>query len=268
MKHIALLTLFLVPLNLHLPGLPLSEDAVSQTELNQDPSADLYKDVQKLDLKAGMHPPKVIHSESAAMTQEAREKNIGGRCLVSLVVDAEGAPKDIHLIRCTNAVFEESSLRSIAGYKFKPATTADRRPTAVRISFETNYLGSGGVEFSNRIRYTLSPPPGWSVAGKDSNGIYPFSNAITPPAITKFSDQGYGKLAFGAEGSSPCEVVLTIDAQGKAADPAVARCDRPILEKSVVASLLASHYEAGSLNGNSIPVRALVHIEYGDSADH
>jgi len=43
----------------------------------------------------------------------------------------------------------------------------------------------------------------------------------------------------------------------------VTNCVRPALEKPAIESLLKSKYKPGMVNGNAVPMRASIHLEYG-----
>jgi len=43
-----------------------------------------------------------------------------GHCDVRFNVSAEGAPYDIKVTRCTQSLFERSTLRSVAKWKYRP----------------------------------------------------------------------------------------------------------------------------------------------------
>lgn len=73
--------------------------------------------------------------------------------------------------------------------------------------------------------------------------------------------------SYLALAGAACEIVLTVDANGKASDPAIFHCATQALQTAAVDSLLASEFEPGMANGAKVPVRALVHLECGDSAD-
>jgi hypothetical protein len=82
--------------------------------------------------------------------------------------------------------------------------------------------------------------------------------------LTKFSDEGYGNAAFIFAGNSPCDIVLTIDAKGNPSNAVVTQCEKPMLEKPAIDSLLKSKYKPGSINGKAVAIRASIHLEYGD----
>jgi hypothetical protein len=234
------------------------------TSAAQDPAEDGDQSVQKLDLKAGMHPPKATYQPEAEYSPEARQKRIDGKCLISMVVDTNGLPQNVHVIRCSDQLFAQPSLASTTKYKFRPATKADGNPVAVTILIEVDFRIDGAREVADPIRSGFATPPGVTSSAHDTNGIYPLTKIETAPTFVMYKDQGYGGLAFSAEGRSVCEVILTIDAKGKPSNPDVYHCDRDGLAAPAIKSLLASKYKPALKNGEPVPVRALVHLEYGN----
>jgi len=220
--------------------------------------------VQKLDLKAGMHPPKAIFQPQAEYSPEARKKLIDGKCLISMIVDARGLPQDVHVVRCSDSVFAQPSLASTSKYRFLPATTSAGEPVAVIIYVEVDFRIDGAREIVDPVRYAMASPPDVTSPAPDAKGVYPLTKTMTIPAIARFNDKGYGTMAFTMEGKSPCDIALTIDAKGRPSDPAVVHCEHDGLEGPATKSLMASRYKPGLLNGNPVPIRVLLHIEYGD----
>ena len=232
-------------------------------------------------------PPKLLghltHIEGN-YPDDARIKNIDGMCLVSVTLDTQGDPQDPRIIHCTDPSFEDSSLNAAKQYRFTPATTQDGRPVAVTVLMGFPYhligspiellmidfhlerylvKGSIGHEIGTQIHYGFIPQRG-GASNPDSNGVYPFTRSVTGPRVAKFSDEKYGRIAFVHEGNSICDVVLTIDLKGKASDPQVTHCERPELEKPAIDSLLKSQYTPGFVHGKAVPMRASMHLEYGD----
>jgi TonB family protein len=209
----------------------------------------------------GINPPKMLNNVDAKFSEEARAKKISGRCLASLIVDAQGNPQNIKIFRCTDSSFEKSSLDAAAKYKFKPATTQDGTPLPVTIRIEIEYHWNGGNPVTP-ILYGFSSPPGTLSAEPDANGVYQFTKLFTPPTLTEFSDEGYGPIAFSAKDNGTCDIVVTISAKGKPSDPQVTHCAWQSLEKPAVKSLLKSNYKPGKVNGKAAPMRVSIHLEY------
>ena len=222
-------------------------------------------------------PPEALNSVEAEYPADARLHHVNGLCNVRIVVDVQGNPQDAHIIHCTDSAFEQNSLSAVKQYRFKPASTQDGKPVPVMIHVQISYhltkypferhLSKGhiGPEISAPIQCSFIPQQdGASVP--DSDGVYPLTRSVTGPRVIKFSDEGYGHMAFDYEGNSPCDIVLTISAKGKATDPQVTRCERPELKKPAIESLLKSQYKPGMVKGKAVPMRVSVHLEYGGDA--
>jgi TonB family protein len=241
-------------------------------------------------------PPVLIRGYRADYPADAGFKEIDGLCLMSLVVSAQGDPENIHIIHCTDSSFEETSLDAAQQYAFKPAATQEGKPVPVQVSFVFRYhsvkyslslhliidwpvvpdkrlildrhlsKAEANSAMSMPTHYGFVPQRG-GASNPDADGVYPFTRDVTDPRVMKFSDEGYGNMAFTHEGNSSCDVAVTINAKGKASDPKVTHCERPELEKPAVESFLKSNYRPGFVHGKEVPMRALMHLDYGDMQD-
>jgi TonB family protein len=231
------------------------------------PPTDMPVPVDQLAQKK-INPPKPLNNVDARFSDEARRKKINGRCMISLTVDVNGMPQNIKVDRCTDPSFEASSLDAVEQYRFKPATTQEGKPVPVRVDVEINYRLYGGVFKHSKvgqtqISCTFKTPPGIKSSEPDADGVYPFTETVTSPTLTKFSDEGYGDEAFRIDGKGACDILLTISAKGIASDPQLIHCERHVIEKPAIQSLLNSKYKPGSMNGRAVPIRASIHLEYG-----
>ncbi|MDR3750528.1 MAG: energy transducer TonB [Terracidiphilus sp.] len=239
-------------------------------------------------------PPKLTYGELLDYPVEAEFQQMDGLCLLSMIVDIQGNPQDIRIIHCTDPSFEGTSLNAATHARFKPATTDDEKPVPVKLRFMHQYhfieyslslhmlidwpvvpdkrlaldphmsKSETNHAFSRPIHYGFVPQQD-GPAAPDSDGVYTQTRNVTGPRVTKFSDEGYGRLAFGREGESDCDVMLTISAKGKASDPTVIHCESPELEKVALASLLRSGYKPGFVRGKEVPMRGLIRLNYGDT---
>jgi len=83
--------------------------------------------------------PVVIHEVEAEFSDEARRAKYQGVCLISLVVDAQGNPQDIHVARALGMGLDEKAIEAIRQYKFKPAMKDGKTPVPVPITIEVNF---------------------------------------------------------------------------------------------------------------------------------
>jgi TonB family protein len=192
----------------------------------------------------------------------ARNKNLTGLCVISIVVDIKGKPQNLQMVRCTDDVFAESAIRAVADYRFKPATASDGSPMMAKMTIEVKYSRTGGHGSIERVTYSLHTPPGAGPAEPDANGVYPLVGGVEPPKMISFNYKGFGMLAFAHFGKGVCDIVLTINSNGKPSAPSILQCDNPALEKPAISSLLESRYKPGQMNEKTVAVRVLVHLAF------
>ena len=88
----------------------------------------------------GVSKPEVIYSVDAEFSDEARRAKYEGTVIVSLIVDAQGNPQNIHVARSLGMGLDEKAVEAVRQYKFKPAILASTgKPVPVPISFEVRF---------------------------------------------------------------------------------------------------------------------------------
>ena len=172
-------------------------------------------------------------------------------------------PQEIKVARCTDGLFAPKSLEAVKKYRFKPATDANGQPVEAAIKVAVHFMVIGGHGADVQVSYAMRTPPGVISAEPDSSGVYPLIGSIEAPRLIKFIDDGYGMDAFWAPANGSCDVVLEVDANGKPSNAKITQCERPILEKTAMQSLLESHYKPGRMNGTPVPVLVSIHLEFG-----
>lgn len=71
-------------------------------------------------------------------SDEARQKNLMGVVFVSLIVDAKGAPQNVHVTRGVGMGLDENAVKAVKKYRFKPAMQ-NGKPVAVYLNIEVNF---------------------------------------------------------------------------------------------------------------------------------
>ena len=87
----------------------------------------------------GVSAPVPIYQPEAEFSDEARRAKYQGVCIVSLIVDAQGNPQNVHVVRPLGMGLDEKALEAVRKYKFKPALKDGRTPVPVMISIEVNF---------------------------------------------------------------------------------------------------------------------------------
>jgi TonB family protein len=83
-------------------------------------------------------PPVPINTPAAEFSEEARQRGIQGVCLISLIVDAQGLPRDPQVMRSIGYGLDANALEAVKAYRFRPATK-DGQPVPVRMSVEVRF---------------------------------------------------------------------------------------------------------------------------------
>ncbi|MFC5860766.1 energy transducer TonB [Acidicapsa dinghuensis] len=82
--------------------------------------------------------PTLVVAPEAEFSDEARRNKYEGICVVGLIVDAQGNPRNLQVLRHLGMGLDEKALDAVARYKFKPAKK-NGRPVAVRIQVYVNF---------------------------------------------------------------------------------------------------------------------------------
>jgi len=86
----------------------------------------------------GVSAPVPLNYIEAEFSEEARRKHFDGVCLVSVVVDAEGKPRNARVIRALGAGLDEKAVEAVNKYRFRPAMK-DGVPVPVMITVQVNF---------------------------------------------------------------------------------------------------------------------------------
>jgi TonB family protein len=82
--------------------------------------------------------PVLIYSVEPKFTQEARNAKIAGNVLVNLIVDQNGIPTNVRVVRGVGHGLDEKAVEAASKYRFKPAMEHGQ-PVPVEINVEINF---------------------------------------------------------------------------------------------------------------------------------
>lgn len=86
----------------------------------------------------GVAAPLVIHAVDPEFTDEARREKYTGAVAIQLIVDTNGNPQNIQVIRHLGMGLDEKAIEAVRQYKFKPAMYQGH-PVAVRVVIDVNF---------------------------------------------------------------------------------------------------------------------------------
>jgi len=86
----------------------------------------------------GVAAPQVIHSVDPEFSDEARRQKYAGAVAIQLIVDTNGNPQNIQVVRHLGMGLDEKAIEAVRQYKFKPAMYQGH-PVAVRVVIDVNF---------------------------------------------------------------------------------------------------------------------------------
>lgn len=86
----------------------------------------------------GVSTPIVIHSVPPEYSPEAKAAKTEGIVLVNLIVDQQGIPQNVHVVRGLGNGLDEKAVEAVSQYRFKPAME-NGSPVRVELNVEVNF---------------------------------------------------------------------------------------------------------------------------------
>jgi TonB family protein len=88
--------------------------------------------------RGGVTAPIPLVAPEAEFSDEARRQKFQGICMISVIVDAQGNPRDPRVTQPLGMGLDEKAIEAVMHYRFKPAKK-DGQPVAVRIAVLVNF---------------------------------------------------------------------------------------------------------------------------------
>jgi protein TonB len=86
----------------------------------------------------GVSKPIPIYQVEPEFSEEARKAKFMGLPLVGLIVDKNGLPQNVHIIRGVGMGLDDKAIEAVKQWRFKPARE-DGKPVAVYLNIEVNF---------------------------------------------------------------------------------------------------------------------------------
>lgn len=86
----------------------------------------------------GISAPQAISTPDPEYTEEARNAKTQGTCILWMIVDDQGRPRDIRVVRGLGMGLDAKAIEAVKQWKFQPALK-DGRPVNVQISVEVGF---------------------------------------------------------------------------------------------------------------------------------
>ncbi len=86
----------------------------------------------------GVSAPALIEKTEPTYTPEAAKGKVAGRVLLEIIVDVNGVPRDIRVVRSLGMGLDEKAVEAVSKWRFRPGVK-DGMPVATRANVEVNF---------------------------------------------------------------------------------------------------------------------------------
>ena len=126
-----------------LNGEPTAVDTIININYTLEGSADTqgekqYEGVPPKKIGGNVSAPVVIYQVEPEFTEDARKAKFMGIVLVNLIVDQEGRPQNVHILRGVGMGLDAKAVEAVKQYRFKPAMESGK-PVPVELNVEVNF---------------------------------------------------------------------------------------------------------------------------------
>jgi TonB family protein len=83
--------------------------------------------------------PQVVYKIEAKYTPEARKRNIQGKVLLHLVVDADGMPTFVRVVKSLDPGLDQNAIEAVKQWRFRPATE-DGQPVSSEAQVDVSFI--------------------------------------------------------------------------------------------------------------------------------
>jgi len=149
----------------------------------------------------GVSAPVVIYQVAPEYSPEAKKVKFTGIVLVNLIVDENGLPQNVHVLRGVGMGLDDSAMAAVKQYRFKPAMEGGK-PVPVELNIEVNFFSPDGSA-------------GLNVANPNATSGRKLPDGATVPVVIHQVDPEYTLEARKAKAGGVVLVNMIVDKRGK-----------------------------------------------------
>ncbi len=197
----------------------------------------------------------LVQAMDEAYPSAQRQAGTGATVSVSLVVGADGAPRDVQVVSTTDSAFVQPTLAALSRLRFTPGQV-DGVPVSVRVDLP--------------LRWEVQEPPHPAeaaaeqlrarAAGPDSTGAYELSMVETLPRASNTADmaramvQYYPPALEGASASGEVTVRMRVGVDGRPPTVYLLRSTDRRFADATLREVRRLRFEPARVGGRPVPV--------------
>ena len=212
---------------------------------NPNPSPEVYK------VGGGISAPVAIYQPEAEFSDEARRAKYSGVCIIALIVDAQGNPQNVHVVRALGMGLDQKALEAVRQYKFRPAMKDGTTPVPFMVTVEVDFHLYNGKKPDRSAPVIRSLPGSGTRLGK-----------VKPPVLVNYVEPEYSDYGRKNRIRGDCVIGLTVAANGMPQNVRVIESLEPSLDENAVAAVKQWFYKPAMKDGHAVPFEGSVKIKF------
>jgi TonB family protein len=212
--------------------------------------------------------PILIYKVDPEFSAEAKKAKFNGSVLVNLIVDTNGIPQSVHVLRGVGMGLDEKAVEAIRQYRFKPAFE-DGKPVPVELNCEVDFKIFDSPAPNDAPSTPTSPPasdpavPAPNAALQyDGVPVRKVGGGVTQPEVIYKVDPEFSAEAKKAKFNGIVLVNLIVDAKGKPQNVHVLRGVGMGLDEKALAAVKKYKFKPAMEAGKPVPVDLNVEINF------
>lgn len=207
--------------------------------------------------------PVPIFQPDPKITDYAKRNRIKGDCVIGAVIDADGIPQDLRVVKSLEPGLDRMSAETLKTWRFKPALRDGKTPVAAEVTFVVSINDYRGY-FAPFVN--LLPKPSSDVL---ASATAVADHSVTPPVILNGDEvmPDYPPYARMNHISGVCVVGLFVGTDGVPQDVHVIKSLDPNVDEDVVDAIKQLRFKPALKDGTT-PVGVNLVIPYNLKLRH
>jgi TonB family protein len=199
----------------------------------------------------------VVQAMDETYPSAQRQAGTGATVSVSLVVGADGAPRDVQVVSTTDSAFVQPTLAAVSRLRFTPGQV-DGVPVSVRVALPLRWEVQEPPHPAEAAAEQLRAHAG--LAGPDSTGAYELSMVETLPRASNTADmvramvQYYPAALEGAGASGEVTVRMRVGVDGRPTTVYILRSTDRRFDDATLRVVRRVRFEPARVGGRPVPV--------------
>ena len=180
--------------------------------------------------------PTVAFKVEPEYSEEARKVHLEGAVILKIIIDEEGKPRDLQVVRSLGLGLDESAIAAVSKWQFQPRTKNGQPvpgPAQIEVNFRLLDKGSNGATRWHLARAEFHLPDGVS---------RPICDKVVPPGVGAETDNASATLTFD------------IDEQGAPVNLRIEKASNDDWSSDVAAALSKWRFTPASQDGRPVSV--------------